>query len=92
MKELQAVASTTVVLRQHLEKLNPLLFPLFRWIITSNRAHLVRLPERYHIKQMVTPYQYVLLSSPPEKEAAFKKLKEKHGSFYAFHGSGFGNW
>lgn len=31
-------------------------------------------------------------SSPPEKEKQFQELKAKHGSFYAFHGSGFGNW
>jgi poly [ADP-ribose] polymerase 6/8 len=41
---------------------------------------------------MNTPHQYVLLSSPPEKEQQFQRLKQQHKSFHAFHGSGFGNW
>jgi poly [ADP-ribose] polymerase 6/8 len=36
---------------------------------------------------MVTPHQYLLLSAPPEKEAAFRKLKQQYGSCFAFHGS-----
>lgn len=44
------------------------------------------------IPEMNTEYQYMFLSSPPEKEAEFQQLKKKHGSILAFHGSAFGNW
>jgi hypothetical protein len=34
----------------------------------------------------------MFLSSPPEKESKFQKLKSEKGSFWAFHGSAFSNW
>lgn len=36
-------------------------------------------------------HQYLLLSSPPEKERRFQELKKKYGSIYAFHGSALAN-
>lgn len=73
------------------------MFPLLRWILISNRAHISPLPRDQQIKQMGTPYQYILCSSNPEKEKLFrekraKASKSKKGSFYAFHGSALGNW
>jgi hypothetical protein len=41
---------------------------------------------------MHTPHQFLLLSSPPAKEAAFQEAKKKHGSTFAFHGSSIENW
>jgi poly [ADP-ribose] polymerase 6/8 len=41
---------------------------------------------------MKTPYQFLLLSSPLEQSKKFGELKAKHGTFYAWHGSSFGNW
>lgn len=41
---------------------------------------------------MVTPHQFLLVSSPPAKEIAFRDAKEKHGSTFAFHGSSIENW
>ena len=41
---------------------------------------------------MSTPYQYMLLTSTPEKEARFAALKKQYGSFMAFHGSPMENW
>eukprot|EP01116_Phalansterium_solitarium_P004513 TRINITY_DN1553_c0_g1_i2.p1 TRINITY_DN1553_c0_g1~~TRINITY_DN1553_c0_g1_i2.p1 ORF type:complete len:305 (+),score=125.06 TRINITY_DN1553_c0_g1_i2:874-1788(+) len=89
--ELLACADSRA-LKEQLDALDPLAFPLIRWIITSNRAHLVKLDPKDHIKPMATPHQYLFMSSPPEKENNFQALKAKHGSFYAFHGSPFGNW
>jgi poly [ADP-ribose] polymerase 6/8 len=79
-------------IKQHLDTTDPLCFPLLRWIITSNRAHLARLKNQEMIKEMNTEYQYMFLSSPPEKEHIFQKLKKEKGSFWAFHGSNFANW
>ena len=33
------------ILKAVLDDINPLCFPLLRWIITSNRAHLTPLPQ-----------------------------------------------
>ena len=33
---------------------------------------------------MRTPYQFLLIGSPPKKEAAFKTAKAKFGSTFAF--------
>jgi len=74
------------------DNIDRLLFPLLRWIITSNRAYLVRLDPKERITEMGTEYQYMFLSSPPEKESKFQKLKKEKGTFWAFHGSGFSNW
>ena len=36
------------------------------------------------IKSMITKHQFLLISSPPAKEAAFQQAKQRHGSTYAF--------
>jgi len=97
-------------LRAHLDSIDKLCYPLLRWIMTSNAAHISLLPQdkvppflikltlyiliwihvSQHIKEMQTPYQFVLVSDNPEKEASFRRKRQKHGSFYAFHGSAIG--
>lgn len=79
-------------LRAFLATKHDLLFPLLRWIITSNRAHLARLKTHEKITAAGSNLQFMFLSSPPEKERKFQQLKKKHGAFYAFHGSYFANW
>jgi len=79
-------------MKEKLDKASPFCYPLLQWIITSNRSHIVQLPEGKHIQSMVTKHQYLLLSSPPEKEELFRKLKKVHGSIFAFHGSSIENW
>jgi poly [ADP-ribose] polymerase 6/8 len=71
---------------------NPLSFSLLQWIVNSNRTHLVKLPNEFHIKAMDTPFQYIMLSAPPEKEERFQQLKQTYGSKFAFHGSRVENW
>ncbi len=41
---------------------------------------------------MHTAHQFLLLSSPPAKEALFRKAKQTYGSVFAFHGSHIENW
>jgi len=69
-----------------------LVIPFLRWLIASNRAHLKRLPEKHRLKEMNTPWQYILLTSAPEKEVSFQEFKKKYSSIYAFHGSALKNW
>lgn len=41
---------------------------------------------------MQTPWQFKMAASPLEATKKFSELKQKHGSFYAWHGSSFANW
>jgi len=70
----------------------PLLAPLLGWIWDSNRSYLLALREEDRIDALRTPYQYLLLSAPPEMERAFQDLKAKYGSEFCFHGSIPANW
>eukprot|EP01121_Diplochlamys_sp_Union-15-3_P018363 TRINITY_DN6660_c0_g5_i1.p1 TRINITY_DN6660_c0_g5~~TRINITY_DN6660_c0_g5_i1.p1 ORF type:complete len:772 (+),score=148.51 TRINITY_DN6660_c0_g5_i1:64-2316(+) len=79
-------------MKKQLDNAHQHAFPLLQWIMSSNRAHIVKLPKDKHIKSMCTPHQYLLLSAPPEKEEKFRMLKKKHGSTFAFHGSSSENW
>jgi hypothetical protein len=69
-----------------------LMGPMIRWIVTSNRCYLAKLPPEHHIKEIETPHQFILLNAPPTKEARFQKLKLKHKTGFGFHGSPAENW
>jgi len=83
---------TSKELKEHLDKADPLAYPLLRWILTSTRAHLEKLKENEKISEMGTKHQFLLLSSTPAREKKFQEEKKKKGSFFAFHGSAFNNW
>jgi len=72
-----------------LEKIDPRLYTLLRWIVATNRSHLKVLQENL---KMNATHQLILKSTPPEKEKKFQELKKQHGSFWAWHGSAIGNW
>lgn len=82
----------TAALRASLDLLHPLAFPLLRWILTSNRTHLAKLKPEETLSSVPTPHQYLMLSATPARERIFQQRKAQHGSFWAFHGSGFFNW
>ena len=67
-------------------------YDLLRWVLSSVRGHLMPLQPSERFTQMNTPNQFLLSSSTPEREAQFAEAKAKHGSYFAFHGSGFANW
>mmetsp|Transcript_19008 Transcript_19008/g.21175 ORF Transcript_19008/g.21175 Transcript_19008/m.21175 type:complete len:243 (+) Transcript_19008:3-731(+) len=77
---------------QMLANKDALCYPLLRWILMSNRAHLAPIPDAQQIPAMKTPFQFVMVSDNPKKELRFRKKRAKKGSFYAFHGSFIGNW
>ncbi|BFY98853.1 hypothetical protein BsWGS_01892 [Bradybaena similaris] len=66
--------------------------PLLRWIISSNRAHIVKLPDNKQLSFMGTHLQFLMRNSPPLQDREFRKNKEKYGSVFAFHGSPIENW
>lgn len=65
---------------------------LVRWVMVSNRSYLVPLEPENRISSFRTPYQYLLISAPPDKENKFQELKQQHGSTFAYHGSSAENW
>eukprot|EP00667_Euglena_gracilis_P007235 EG_transcript_7305 len=82
-------------LREELEAIHPLLYKLLRWIMGTNRCHLHFVADSAtRVDGVHTEHQFILRSAPPERERRFKQLKDlqDRGSFYAFHGSGLGNW
>lgn len=79
-------------LKSDLFELHPLAYSLLRWLVASNRCHLKRLEDKEMIKEMNTPYQYMMLSGTPTKEKKFQELKKKMGTYLGFHGSHLLNW
>ncbi|KAM6925973.1 protein mono-ADP-ribosyltransferase PARP6-like [Lycodopsis pacificus] len=79
-------------IKKQMDKMDPLAHPLLQWILASNRSHIVKLPLNGQLKFMHTPHQFLLISSPPPKEAHFQTAKKLYGSTFAFHGSHIENW
>ncbi|XP_071343907.1 protein mono-ADP-ribosyltransferase PARP6-like isoform X2 [Trachinotus anak] len=79
-------------IKKQMDKIDPLAYPLLQWILASNRSHIVKLPLNRHLKFMHTPHQFLLISSPPSKEARFQTARKLYGSTFAFHGSHIENW
>ncbi|KAG9489624.1 hypothetical protein GDO78_005531 [Eleutherodactylus coqui] len=71
-------------IKKQMDRLDPLAHPLLQWIISSNRSHIVKLPLSRQLKFMHTSHQFLLLSSPPAKEARFRTAKKLYGSTFAF--------
>lgn len=79
-------------LRQYLDQIDLLAYPLLRWTLTSNTAHIAKLADHEIIQGTGTKWQFKLLTTSPAKEARFEAEKKKHGSFWAWHGSAWQNW
>lgn len=83
-----------------LRSLDPLLPPFLRWMCTSPRAMFRPLRGSEIIPNVPSLMQFALMSSTPEREGAFQRLKraaELHrgkgkGSLYAWHGSPTSKW
>jgi hypothetical protein len=77
----------------YLKKQNEKLFPLLSWIISSSRSYLIPVPKDKLIGGIPKGIdQFIMVSSNPEREALLTSKKKSQGSFFAFHGSGSGNW
>jgi len=79
-----------------LDEISPLMFPLLRWIVRSNRTHLELVPKKHQLSAMGTELQFQVVSSFPEHERKFQDWKSRArktgkknstGSYFAFHGS-----
>jgi len=76
---------------EELGKIDPFAHSLLNWVISSNRSFFVKLPSEIQIRGLGDE-QFLMLSSPPDKERVFRALRKQHGSVYAFHGSSIENW
>ncbi|XP_077424107.1 protein mono-ADP-ribosyltransferase PARP6-like isoform X5 [Vanacampus margaritifer] len=79
-------------IKKQMDKTDPLAIPLLQWILSSNRSHIVKLTANRQLSFMHTPHQFLLISSPPTKEARFQTARKLYGSTFAFHGSHIENW
>ena len=78
-------------LQDTLSAISPYAAPLLHWIISSNRSYFAKLRGSLVIPELGGE-QFLMLSSPPEKEQVFCSLRKQHGSVFAFHGSSIENW
>ncbi|CAN0444527.1 unnamed protein product, partial [Ectocarpus sp. 12 AP-2014] len=89
-------------LREALTKMDTLSYPLLRWLLSANRAHLRPLRGSELIPEIPCEKQFMLVTGTAEREAKFQTMKRiagsrrsggsGTGSFYAFHGSKPDNW
>jgi Poly(ADP-ribose) polymerase catalytic domain len=91
-KQIRSILESAAGITPGMKDPPPSPYRLLRWMLNTMRAHLVKVPSNQIMTEMQTPHQYVMLSAPPERRAKFMKLRETHGSFFAWHGSSVENW
>jgi poly [ADP-ribose] polymerase 6/8 len=65
---------------------------LLRWVLLSNRSHLISLPHAMRFREFDSSRQFMTLLSSPEAEEKFGRLKDIYGSIYLWHGSHGQRW
>ncbi|CAI2358301.1 Hypothetical protein MVR_LOCUS6 [uncultured virus] len=82
-----------------LDDIDPLIFPLLKWVIRNYCGDIKLLPLDRNIASFGTPLQFKIEQSFPENEQLFANWKHKArsvisgtGSYMAFHGSPISNW
>jgi len=87
----KSIITSGMKMSEELAKIDPYANALLNWVISSNRSFFVKLPPEIQISGLNCE-QFLMLSSPPDKEKVFRSLRKKYGSVYAFHGSSCENW
>jgi poly [ADP-ribose] polymerase 6/8 len=67
-------------------------FQLVRWVLFSNRSHLVSLPSDLQLPNFGNAKQFLTVISSPEAEGRFNIIKRQFGSMFLWHGSGSDRW
>jgi poly [ADP-ribose] polymerase 6/8 len=67
-------------------------YELLRWVLFSNRSHLISLPDRQRVPDYPGTIQFMTIISSPESEARFNLIRQKYGSMFLWHGSGAERW
>lgn len=65
---------------------------LLRWVLLSNRSHLITIPEQFRLPQFASAMQFMTFISTPEAERTFENLLGKNKSMFLFHGSHGDRW
>jgi hypothetical protein len=65
---------------------------LLRWVLLSNRSHLITLEGNLQLPDFPNCVQFMALLSSPESEEVFNTLKSSYGSFLLWHGSKGERW
>jgi hypothetical protein len=65
---------------------------LLRWILLSNRTHLMALPPGLQLTEFPCSHQFMAMLSSPESEELFSAIKAQVGSCYLWHGSSADRW
>lgn len=84
----------------NLNEIDDLLYPLLKWLITSNRSYIRLLKPEERLSDIDAPYQFAFISFYPKREAVFDQLlktaQEERGVdnaiITAWHGSPLKNW
>ncbi len=62
---------------------------MLKWISTSCRSTLIRVPKAQQLAFLNTPHQFRVLTQSAEHNERFEELKQKHGSMLTWHGAPF---
>jgi poly [ADP-ribose] polymerase 6/8 len=72
--------------------IGPRSLDLLRWVLLSNRSHLISLPNELRLPEFNARHQFMTLISTPEAEQVFYGLKQACGAMYLWHGSHGARW
>jgi hypothetical protein len=90
MKEIAALGASDDVVRRG-GKLEKNRVDLLRWVMFTNRAHLISVPPKLKVR-VECQAQFLSLMSTPEREDIFMQLKKMYGSIFVWHGSAAAKW
>eukprot|EP01100_Stratorugosa_tubuloviscum_P015908 TRINITY_DN967_c1_g1_i1.p1 TRINITY_DN967_c1_g1~~TRINITY_DN967_c1_g1_i1.p1 ORF type:complete len:656 (-),score=265.02 TRINITY_DN967_c1_g1_i1:54-2021(-) len=79
-------------LKNFLNSKHELCYPVLKWLLSSNRAFIRRIPDSLKVSSLSCANQFLIISNTPEKERLFQEQKDEYGSYFAFHGSPIANW
>jgi hypothetical protein len=65
---------------------------MFEWIVSSNKARLIKMDPQQHVSFMGTKHQFRINLANAERHHTFEALKRQHGASWVFHGSRVENW
>lgn len=86
----------TKMIKKSLLYKDKLLWPLLRWIVSTNRSYLIPLrSQQEKFEGVPSSFQFKFVSYTPEREYMFQELSRKNnncGSIFAWHGSPIANW
>jgi poly [ADP-ribose] polymerase 6/8 len=79
--------------RELREGIGPQFFEILRYILFTNRCHLIHLPPELAIRECRdATEQFLCVVATPERELTFQNKKKKSGTVWLWHGSALDRW